>query len=76
MKFKIGDIISPSGKNDSNARKVINILNDKYITSFLCSTRNNTYTWNKENVHSYFKLVIPDYIPEEQYEKYRKLKNE
>ena len=73
--FNVGNVII-DGKSRNPAR-VITSKNDKLKTYRIGFTSGSDFTfeWSFEHAHMNFKLKVPNYIPKEQHEMYRKLKN-
>ncbi len=75
MKFNIGDIISIFGVCDSGTREVvdIDIQKQQYSLQFIFGAI-LINVWDFESADQKFMVIIPDYIPVEQHERYRKMK--
>jgi hypothetical protein len=79
MIFKPGDILE-SGNPDRTGmtcRTVLSVDIKKkiYELGFIDDPTNLPYTWTFSMADVTYRLAVPKYIPEEQHEKYRKMKN-
>jgi hypothetical protein len=74
MVFKPGDII---GNNALIDRIVLTVDRDKqqYGIGFVSDPKKTSYCWQFDQAHITYAIIPPTYIPEEQYENYRKMRD-